>query len=75
ISNFPPSKIQLGKTLDDVFHWNGAVTWSQDTPSLAIRVSSAKVARGFDIAKGGRTNGGAALSTAYGFRPVFEYQE
>ncbi|OME43863.1 hypothetical protein BSK59_33455, partial [Paenibacillus odorifer] len=34
ISNFPPSKIQLGKTLDDVFHWNGAVTWSQDTPNI-----------------------------------------
>ncbi|WP_405169281.1 hypothetical protein [Paenibacillus sp. FSL H3-0286] len=75
ISNFPSSKIQVGKTLDDVFHWNGVATWSQDTPNLAIKASTSRIARGYDSLKGGRHNGSAQAVTFYGFRPVFEYQE
>ncbi|MGG4455804.1 hypothetical protein [Brevibacillus porteri] len=38
IVNFPIDKIQPGKTLDDVFHWNvGVATWCQETPVTGTR--------------------------------------
>jgi hypothetical protein len=37
IVNFPQELIQSGKTLDDVFHWNGVGTWCQDTPINGVQ--------------------------------------
>jgi hypothetical protein len=75
IVNFPQDKIQAGKTLDDVFHWSGCGTWTQDTPITAITTN---VRRGFaDKAnKLGRLFGDSTMSaTTPGFRPCFEYKE
>ncbi|MDH6674236.1 hypothetical protein M2277_004928 [Paenibacillus sp. LBL] len=91
IINFPKSKMQVGKTTDDIFHWSGnVVTLCQETPAIGITqltstvkaVSSHRVHRGSFI-----QNNDTALAYAFsfissnsaasnvGFRPVFEYKE
>lgn len=76
VVNFPASKIQAGKTLDDVFHALTIGTFTQDTPSIALKASSERIIRG-----GGNniklfTNIGSSITrTDTGFRPVFEYKE
>jgi len=73
IVKFPADKIQSGKTVDDVFHYTNSGTWTQDTPNLALAPSTQRVRTS--------TTGKIAFalssttSGAYGFRPVFEYQE
>lgn len=39
IVNFPQEKIQEGKTLDDIFHWNGINSWCQDTLANGIAIN------------------------------------
>ncbi|RHW32007.1 hypothetical protein [Oceanobacillus profundus] len=78
IVNFPEEKIQVGKTLDDVFHSSNIRAWTQDTPdvNLSSGSPSSRVTRG-----GGSgvenvvfyTSSGA--TTTNGFRPCFEYKE
>ncbi|SHN71825.1 F5/8 type C domain-containing protein [Paenibacillus sp. ov031] len=56
IVNFPLNKIQVGKTLDDVFNWSvGVSTWCKDTPvtglaaidgSASSATSSSRMRRG-----------------------------
>ncbi|RRJ66411.1 hypothetical protein EHV15_28430 [Paenibacillus oralis] len=89
IVNFPINKIQVGKTLDDVFHYNSnAATWTQDTTTNNIsRVdgtmqggNTIRVYRGILSPETGLLSafgfvGSSASSTRIGFRPVFEYKE
>jgi len=84
IVNFPADKIQAGKTLDDVFHWDiDTGTWTQDTPITAIATSSLRVMRGKYKLNGTYYGGLKYLTysssnqsgTTWGFRPVFEYKE
>lgn len=72
IVNFPSEMVQAGKTLDDVFHWNGVGTFVQDTK---YRDSSYRSARGrayVDYMDNMATN---VISSGYAFRPCFEYKE
>lgn len=76
IVKFPHSKIQNGKTLDDVFHWQNIRTWTQDTAILAIAgASSARSARGYEDVQKFLSKGATAAEVQTGFRPVFEYKE
>lgn len=77
IVNFPTDKIQSGKTLDDVFHWNGIFTTTQDTPSILMPSSSSTTRMGRGrISDRTMTYFLSSVSdTLRGFRPVFEYQE
>lgn len=84
IVNFPIDKIQSGKTLDDVFHWNGVSTWTQDSPSINISPNTHRVTRGKYIYNGTtiganeksmQYNASNGVYTVLGFRPVFEYKE
>lgn len=83
IVNFPQDKLQGGKTLDEVFHWNGVATWCQDTSSMGV-------VRATDGATGNNTGrtvrglytkerysfvGSSTANTTNGYRPVFEYNE
>jgi hypothetical protein len=82
IVNFPMDKIQLGKTINDIFHWDGTATFTQDVP--AISDNNTRVQRG-KYTYNSKTYGSSeksmifnASSGAYnilGFRPVFEYKE
>lgn len=73
IMGFPSNKIQVGKTLDDVFHWSNAYTWTQDT---WYTNSSNRVLRGLNYnGKGGAQYTFSTYATNTGFRPVFEYKE
>lgn len=64
---------------DNVWHWSsGARTWCQDTPSISVDVSTARIARGTSSGSGVKGLVTVASNTAnstYGFRPVFQYQE
>lgn len=76
IVGFPQELIQPGKTLDDVFHWSGVRTITQDTPIISINTNDRRVTRGSTLLNVVSTS--LALSTAntaHGFRPVFEYIE
>lgn len=91
VVNFPKELIQSGKTLDDVFHWNGVGTWCQETAingllhtedGSAVASGTERIFRG--VAAGNTKflaehRSGAALSStansSFGFRPVFEYIE
>lgn len=86
IVNFPTEKIQPGKTLDDVFHWNvGVRNWTQDTPMPGLTgaagfssANTARIMRGFNTAPFEKALWGAPSSTSNtttGFRPVFQYIE
>ncbi|RAT97928.1 hypothetical protein [Brevibacillus sp. Leaf182] len=89
IVNFPVDMIQPGKTLDDVFHWKGVWSITQDTPANGLQDASGSVQAnlpynrilrggGFNEATPandiGYTTSANKLSTI-GFRPVFEYKE
>lgn len=71
IVNFPADKIQAGKTLDDVFHYSGIYTLTQDTPMLSISVVTQRIIRKLDFSWG--SSSGSSVSI--GFRPVFAYKE
>ncbi|WP_312113529.1 hypothetical protein [Brevibacillus reuszeri] len=75
VVNFPINLIELGKTLDDIFHWNGMSTWCQDTVIISIGASSIRTCRGYSGANKVHTNGSNTTSTIVGFRPLFEYKE
>ncbi|QSF43563.1 discoidin domain-containing protein [Paenibacillus tianjinensis] len=75
IVNFPASKIQSGKTLDDVFHWNGVHTLVSETPILSWAAASNRVMRGNYTANSVFSPTSAQTTTAIGFRPVLEYKE
>ncbi|GAK42065.1 hypothetical protein TCA2_4557 [Paenibacillus sp. TCA20] len=78
ITKYPESRIQEGKTLNDIFHFAECMTWTQDTGSDGI--SSGSAAR--RVIRGG-SNGVAFYNTyssdnaniQVGFRPVLEYKE
>lgn len=82
IVSFPIDKIQTGKTLDDVFHWNRIWTWVQDTPINGLinpfgstsGSSGQRIVRGNDLVTR-IANTPSNLSSERGFRPVFEYKE
>jgi hypothetical protein len=72
IVNFPTDKIQVGKTLDDVFH-HGVYTMTQDTNIIGANV---RTVRGQSANVKAMTSYGTTTGGTYmGFRPVFEYKE
>lgn len=85
--NFPKSKIQSGKSLDDVWHHMDIYTLTQDTASNGIYVSSggtnsATVNSTFRTMRGKSGIWGdlgirqsSNSGTDAGFRPVFEWRE
>lgn len=78
IANFPSNLIQSRKTLDDVFHWNGIWTWTQDTPILQLSSSEKRILRGKDSQFGWGWSPSSSTeyqSYKFGFRPCFEYKE
>ncbi|WP_068620003.1 discoidin domain-containing protein [Paenibacillus tuaregi] len=75
IVNFPVSKIQVGKTLDDVFHWSNVSTLIQDTPIIAYSAATNRVVRGRNKAQDFEVVASSVSSPNAGFRPVFEYKE
>lgn len=89
INNFPLSMTQTGKTLDDVWHYLFAKTWTQDTPlagdiihvngtTSTIPTSPVRTARGLnlpDTLKDFTYPSTTLAQTATGFRPVFEWRE
>ena len=86
IVQFPEEFIQKEKTLDDVFHWSGALSWCQETPvnglvyvdgggNNVVGVNSRRVRRGWrqlDTLSHGQSS---SMDKNIGFRPVFEYRE
>ncbi|MGZ0051961.1 hypothetical protein [Brevibacillus gelatini] len=85
IVNFPIDKIESGKTVDDVFHFQQNPTWCQDTTLtgvvgtdgvIATSGSDKRTRRGYDSdPKWFSGIVSSFTSTATGFRPVFEYKE
>lgn len=83
IVNFPKDKIQIGKTLDDVFHWNGVRTWCQDTPIKNVVGSNVvtSVDSTYRMIRSHVSELSINVTTSnytvssLGFRPVFEYKE
>lgn len=77
IVNFPSDKLQSGKTLDDVFHYNSKVyTWVQDTPTVEIVASTNRMIRGNAAnPKSLAYTSSAFAKIDFGFRPVFSYKE
>ncbi|MEC0306888.1 hypothetical protein P4H67_08975 [Paenibacillus lautus] len=90
IANFPVTIIQLGKNLDDVFHWREVQSWCQETPVTGLTgphvfhaTPAARVRRGnpkaFNNSDYPITSVSPTLSSQsfnyIGFRPVFEYKE
>ncbi|MGG0666439.1 hypothetical protein ABE042_20255 [Viridibacillus arvi] len=86
IVNFPKSKIQLGRTLDDVFHYTNAYTWCQETPvngqvnsggTTSTGINTNRISRGkqYDNANSLFAAPSKLLDPLWGFRPVFEYRE
>ncbi|WP_342423193.1 discoidin domain-containing protein [Paenibacillus sp. FSL E2-0178] len=75
IVNFPVGKIQTGKTLDDVFHWSGVFTWTQDTPALALAAATIRISRSNTTAIRLMFVASSSAGATYGFRPVLEYKE
>lgn len=87
IINFPISKIQSGKSLEDIWHYFDIYTWTQDTASNGIYISSsgtssATVNSTFRTMRGksgiwgdfGIRQSSNSGSDA-GLRPVFEWRE
>jgi hypothetical protein len=73
IVNFPIDKIQVGKTLSDVFnHLSTPRTWTQDTPMLSLGVSANRIARASTMLI---PSGSTTINNSTGFRPAFEYKE
>lgn len=91
IVNFPSDKIQPGKTLDEVFHWDvGVATWCQETPVKGMRhhdgvtvgAAEHRIWRGSSHASGSRKavnylnfSVSSTSGVTIGYRPVFEYKE
>ncbi|WP_217648120.1 hypothetical protein [Paenibacillus sp. cl141a] len=90
IANFPVTKIQTGKSLDDVFHWREVQNWCQETPVTGLTgphvfhaTPAARVRRGNPKAYNNSdypiTSVSPTLSSQsynyIGFRPIFEYKE
>lgn len=90
VNNFPLSMVQTGKTLEDIWHHVGMLTWTQDTPSRRdFRFtdgqqlsydSSFRATRGiwqsaYDKYKDILFSVSSKSSTNHYFRPVFEWRE
>lgn len=84
IVNFPTDKIQSGKTLDDVWHFNGIHTWCQDTSinnminpyqTSVIGSNIQRILRGSLNVKLTANVASNSSGIDRGFRPVFEYKE
>ncbi|MEB2276889.1 SUN domain-containing protein [Bacillus sp. ILBB4] len=73
IVNFPPSLIQFGKSLDDVFHISGVITLTQDTPTVELGSSTKRIARGYTKSAINLFFPESSLIDTSGFRPAFEY--
>lgn len=73
IVNFPPSLIQSGRSLDDVFHNSGVITLTQDTPVNGLGSSTKRVARGNNGMATGLFIPESNSANTNGFRPAFEY--
>ncbi|PVC75084.1 hypothetical protein C2I27_04145 [Priestia megaterium] len=73
IVNFPPSLIQSGKSLDDVFHISNSITLTQDTPASGVGSSTNRIARGNNVLATGLFIPYSNTVNTNGFRPVFEY--
>jgi hypothetical protein len=77
IQKFPSDKIQVGKTLDDIFHFN-IWTWTQDITHLNITTgvsSNSRIVRGKNTANAFGWAYSSSQTADFGFRPVFEYKE
>lgn len=79
IVNFPSYKIQSGKTIDDVFHYNDAGTRCMETPVIGFGGATQTESSQQRIFRRGNTAIGRHWSylvmDTSGFRPVFEYKE
>lgn len=87
IVKFPIEKIEVGKTLDDIFHGNigkgNPWTWVQETPVNGIIRSDGNTTMSKSTSRIARALGNSYISwtdssgvaTMTGFRPVFEYKE
>ena len=77
ITRFPVDKIQVGNTIDDVFHCKDIWSWTQNTPDIAVSASSTRIARRHVNGNDPRFSPSSSntSNTSTGFRPVFEYQE
>jgi hypothetical protein len=71
IIKFPVSKIQSGKTLNDVFN-NSMYSWVQETPLIASKASTNRTMRASNVHPGMLSS---TVDSSVGFRPVFEYRE
>lgn len=64
---------------DDVWHWSNIYTWCQETPiegfTGATGRQAQRIARGYTSASRIQITQSSMTGAAYGFRPVFEYQE
>lgn len=81
IVNFPQELIQPGKTLDDVFHWNGVFTWCQETPMNGISTVNGSAVNTWRVYRGNKSAEQLQMylsnytHSTLGFRPVFQYHE
>lgn len=81
IVNFPQELIQPGKTLDDVFHWNGVFTWCQDTPMNGVSTVNGAAVNTWRVYRGNKSVQQLQMylsnytHSTLGFRPVFQYHE
>ena len=78
IINFPKELIQEGRTLDDIFHWNGIAAWCQETPINGLNgtgINTYRVHRGRLSIKDVNMGVSSASVNFIGFRPVFQYIE
>lgn len=70
-----------GAGRDDVWHWSGVRTWTQETVISSVVAggitgdSSGRTSRGNESSNKLMRSGSAAANTSTGFRPVFEWNE
>jgi hypothetical protein len=74
IVNFPTDKILSGKVLNDVFHFD-VRSWLQDTPMNGVQSLANNTYRTAQANNYLYIATSSTASTAYGFRPCFEYKE
>lgn len=87
IVNFPPMFIQPEKTLNDVFHWSGLSTWTQNTPLIRnvtteqsdytyfLPTNDQRIVRGNQSSTQFSYTLSSSTLANTGFRPVFDYQD
>lgn len=60
---------------NNVWHWSGIYTWTQDTPILGLAAVTTRTIRGNTFAKTINWVASSTSNSTHGFRPVFEYTE